>query len=368
MKAAKQLKNYSKLKAKFRIKCVFVGRFAAAANPESNLAAPFISMKNNFFILCFFGCLIGVSCSLRLAENVGTGSQEGGKIAKLEVAEDALSFLAFGDWGRNGEFHQQDVADRMGEAAGQLDAEFVISLGDNFYPNGVASVHDYQFIRSFEQVYGAHSLMVDWFVILGNHDYRGNPEAQIEYSKISRRWRMPERYYSFERELANGSGEKALFVFIDTNPFEKKYYTEDVYKEQVSTQDTTAQKAWLERVLGESKAKWKFVSGHHPLYSGGKRILETGDVRSSFEQIFERHKVDAYFAGHEHDLQHNVAKTVHHFVSGAGSEIRPTGKADFTRFGESVQGFMCFSVTSSQVLVQVVDFKGNVIYRTVLRK
>jgi hypothetical protein len=333
-------------------------------------------MLKTFPFTCVLLCLITASCMSRKSgaaipetpETIGTGNYDGGKIAALEVPEDALNFLAVGDWGRNGEFHQKDVAARMGEAAGQLGAEFILSLGDNFYPNGVASVHDYQFVRSFEKVYNAHSLMVDWYVVLGNHDYRGNAEAQIEYSNISRRWRMPARYYSFERELDDDSGEKALFVFIDTSPFEKKYYNEFIYKAKVSTQDTTAQKIWLERVLSESKAKWKFVVGHHPLYSGGKRIKETGDVRSSFEDLFERHRVDAYFAGHEHDLQHNVAKTVHHFISGAGSEVRPTGQSSFTRFAKSVQGFMCFSVTSNQLLVQTVDYRGNVIYKTTVQK
>ena len=333
-------------------------------------------MKKSLLAISVIACTFSFSCAQfkkgaaipETPDTIGTGNYEGGRITTLEVPDDALSFLAIGDWGRNGEFHQKDVANRMGEAAGQLGAEFILSLGDNFYPNGVASVDDYQFTRSFEDIYSDHSLMVDWFVILGNHDYRGNPDAQIQYSNISRRWRMPARYYSFERQLDDDSGEKALFVFIDTSPFEKKYYTEDTYRVAVSSQDTTRQKVWLEKTLSESKAKWKFVIGHHPLYSGGKRIKETGDVRASFEEIFERHRVDAYFAGHEHDLQHNRAKTVHHFISGAGSEIRPTGRAEFTLFGKSIQGFLCASLTGKSLLIQAVDYRGNVLYKTRIEK
>ena len=33
---------------------------------------------------------------------------------------------------------------------------------------------------------------------LGNHDRRGNIEAQIEYSKRNPRWVLPSRYYAFE--------------------------------------------------------------------------------------------------------------------------------------------------------------------------
>ena len=53
-----------------------------------------------------------------------------------------VSFLAVGDWGRDGAFHQAEVAARMGETARSVNAAFVISVGDNFYEDGVASADD----------------------------------------------------------------------------------------------------------------------------------------------------------------------------------------------------------------------------------
>lgn len=43
-----------------------------------------------------------------------------------------------GDFGRYGQFYQKEVASQMGTAA-TLDSKFVITVGDNFYPNGVRS-------------------------------------------------------------------------------------------------------------------------------------------------------------------------------------------------------------------------------------
>jgi tartrate-resistant acid phosphatase type 5 len=61
-------------------------------------------------------------------------------IKGLEKPVGALHFLALGDWGRNGENYQKEVAEGMGKAAHDIGARFIIATGDNFYPNGVASV------------------------------------------------------------------------------------------------------------------------------------------------------------------------------------------------------------------------------------
>ena len=92
------------------------------------------------------------------------------------------SFLAFGDWGRDGAQHQRDVAVQMGKAAAELGCRFIASVGDNFYENGVQSVDDPQWKTSFENIYTDPALQVPWYAVLGNHDYKGNPQAQIDYA------------------------------------------------------------------------------------------------------------------------------------------------------------------------------------------
>ncbi len=294
-------------------------------------------------------------------------------IKGLEIPKKAFHFLVVGDWGRNGCYNQKAVAERMDETAHQLDGvEFIISVGDNFYTNGIASVEDPMWKTSFEDIYKGSNLFIDWFPVLGNHDYRGNPQAQIDYSKRSRRWNMPARYYSLEKTIDKKSGEKMLVVFLDTSPFERKYYTDETYiNTEAVKQDSSKQKQWLEKTLSESKARWKVVVGHHPCYTTGKRIDEVPYVRYSLEPILEKYKVDAYFAGHEHDLQHQkpTDKVTHHFLSGAGSEVRPVNSPkNYTLFAESEHGFMAVAVSKDEFLVQVISGDGKVIYKTVLKK
>ena len=139
----------------------------------------------------------------------------------LEQTDNALHFLVLGDFGRHGQYHQKAVAEQMGAAAITLDIDFILSVGDNFYPNGIRSVQDPQLKNSFEDIYTNTKLYEDWYVALGNHDYKGNIEAQIDYSKVSRRWHMPDEYYKKTFTLKDGS--KVLLVIMDTNPFIDTY-------------------------------------------------------------------------------------------------------------------------------------------------
>lgn len=289
-------------------------------------------------------------------------------IKDLKKHKDALKFFVVGDWGRNGHFNQQEVADQMDIASYHFGPDFFISVGDNFYSWGVESVNDPVWKTSFENVYHGGNLFEPWYVVLGNHDYRGNAQAQIDYSKISRRWNMPSRYYEKMFDLENG--EKVQILFIDTSPFEKDYYAEPEKYGDMSKQDTLAQKKWIEEKLSKSTAKWKIVVGHHPLYSTGKRLGKTKSIIEAFNHVFEKHKVDVYFAGHEHDLQIQKLPNLHtlHVISGAGSEVRPTGKQDYTVFAESIAGFMAVAVTETSLNIQIIDKDGKVIFTHEVKK
>ena len=280
----------------------------------------------------------------------------------FQEIEDAYYVYTIGDWGRNGEDGQQELADMMGIAARKIEPEFIIATGDNFYPNGVASVQDPLWQSSYEEVYSAHSLNVDWYVVLGNHDYRGNPQAEVDYTNISRRWNMPSRY--FHKDITTDDGASIRLVFIDTSPLNDEYYHEEKYKDKVIGQDTTAQLQWMDSLLAE-KFDWKIVVGHHPLYSGGKRIDDQNFVRPHLEPRFEKFGVHAYLAGHEHDLQHikPADKVTHHFISGAGSEVRPTGMLESSLFAESIQGFLSTAITKDSLYFEFVSYEGNRLYQ-----
>jgi tartrate-resistant acid phosphatase type 5 len=292
----------------------------------------------------------------------------------IKVPEKALNFIAMGDWGRNGEYNQKEVAVQMGITAKQSDVSFIIATGDNFYPSGVASTQDYSWTASYEAMYTAHSLQTDWYVVLGNHDYKGNVQAEIDYSRISRRWHMPSRYYAKKIAIDDDSAQQLLLVCLDSSPFISQYYSSADHKAEVMSQDTAAQKQWLESVLSDPSPniKWKIVTGHHPLFTGTKRMNadDTRQLNASLKPLFDKYKVDAYICGHDHSLQYIKPDGVtHYFISGAGSETTPSFLyPGIGKFAKSVNGFMVFSLTTKEMLVQVVDLNGKVLYRETIKK
>jgi acid phosphatase len=272
----------------------------------------------------------------------------------------ALNFLLVGDWGRMGDKDQQIVADQMAVAAKAADAKLVISVGDNFYEDGVASVDDPHWQGSFEKVYAAPSLQVPWWAVLGNHDYHGNCDAQIAYHEKNPRWNMPARYFARTEKI---DAQAAVdFFFLDTTPMATAVDDLAVRPEKVKSQDIAAQIAWLDAALAASTAPWKIVIGHHPVYSGGIH----GDTPYLIQHVLpllEKHRVPAYFNGHDHDLQHLQTGNVNLFCTGGGSKPRdfvlPTRHS---KFGRGTAGFIAASLDSEKLEVRMIDEKGRQLY------
>jgi tartrate-resistant acid phosphatase type 5 len=263
------------------------------------------------------------------------------------INTNAINFFVIGDWGRNGKHHQRAVAVQMNASAAVFRPDFIISTGDNFYPNGVNSTKDNQWSTSFENIYNGNHLKCTWYPVLGNHDYRGLPKAEIDYSKISTRWNMPDFYYTWSRKINDSTS--ARFVFLDTNPLERG--------------DTLQQMKWLDSVLSSTNEKWKIVIGHHPLYSSNPRHGNSPALIRLLKNRLEKHGVQLYLAGHDHDLQHQQPKgNVDYIVSGAGSQTRKTGTDSHTKFARDVSGFASISLSADSLQLHFIDYKGNLIY------
>ena len=139
------------------------------------------------------------------------------------VYEDKCNFYIANDLGRNGYYDQKPIAELMGVMAEEVGPECVIAAGDIHHFEGVISVQDPLWMTNYELIYAHPELMIAWYPICGNHEYRGSTQAVVDYSRVSRRWEMPGRYYtkSFSEE-----GTTVRIVWIDTTPLIDKYRQE----------------------------------------------------------------------------------------------------------------------------------------------
>jgi len=114
-------------------------------------------------------------------------TKQSDKTTYPELPENAKNFIIANDLGRNGYYDQKPIAAIMGDYAENVDIEFIAAAGDVHHFEGVASVQDPLWMTNFELIYDHPELMIDWMAIAGNHEYRGNTQAVLDYSKISRR-------------------------------------------------------------------------------------------------------------------------------------------------------------------------------------
>ncbi|XP_065185768.1 tartrate-resistant acid phosphatase type 5-like isoform X2 [Sycon ciliatum] len=227
--------------------------------------------------------------------------------------------LIIGDWGGQGTPpYKTSISASVGSAAGrtakQLGVDKVLSPGDLFYPYGVTSVDDKRFQGTFEEQFSHPSLQVPWYVILGNHDHRGEVQALLDYHARSSRWNFPSRYYTkqFSIQVTNTSTLSYQILFLDTQTLLFGFFREAATDEK--------QWSWISSRLSKSTADWIIVVGHHPIYSVGSHGSSSLLVRRLLP-LLERHGVAMYFSGHDHNLQHihSVTQKVDMFVVGSAT-------------------------------------------------
>ena len=218
------------------------------------------------------------------------------------VAFAQIELFVVNDVGRNGHYEQKPFAELMGRMAEEHDVEAILALGDTHHYMGVQSVNDPLWMTNFELIYSHPELQVPWYPVLGNHEYRGNTQAVLDYSQVSRRWQMPALYYS---KVFEDDGVTLRVVFMDTTPLIDKYHKDTQDYPDVSKQDMAAQLAWLDKELQQANEDWVVVVGHHPIYADTpKSPNERMDMQKRVDPILRRHNVNMYICGHIHNYQH----------------------------------------------------------------
>lgn len=276
--------------------------------------------------------------------------------------EKAVNFFVANDLGRNGYYDQRPIADLMGRMAEQIDIECVAAPGDVHHFWGVRSVSDPLWMTNFETIYAHPELMIPWYPLCGNHEYRGNTQAVVDYSKVSARWMMPSRYYS---RVLRGKGVTVRLVMIDTTPMIDKYRDDTATYPDAAGQDYERQLAWIDSTLAAAKEDWVVVLGHHPVYADtNKDNSERKDLQQRLNPILRRHSnVGLYVCGHIHNFQHIRRDGIDYVVNTSGSLSRQKVKPiEGTQFCSGLSGVALVCADKASLALHLIDSKGNVVY------
>lgn len=284
-------------------------------------------------------------------------------IAAWKAIEKPLNFYLANDLGRNGYYDQKPIADMMGRMAENIDIECVVAAGDVHHFEGVRSTSDPLWMTNYELIYSHPDLMMPWYAILGNHEYRGNTQAVIDYSHISARWNVPAFYYT---KVIESDDVTVRLVMIDTTPLISKYRKDKEDYPDAGLRDDVKQLNWIDSVLNVAKEDWVIVVGHHPIYADTeKNDIERLDLQKRLDPILRKHNnVDFYLCGHIHNFQHIRQKGANYdyIVNTSGSSSRPVKKIAGTQFCSDVTGYSLITADKKELDLHLIDKKGRIIY------
>jgi hypothetical protein len=269
-------------------------------------------------------------------------------VFEVTPSQKPIHIVAIGDFGTASP-QQFQVANVMKQLQQKQAFDFGLTLGDNFYPNGVGSPDDPQWKTKWEDVY--NPVGIPFYATLGNHDYMrpDGPAAEIMHAQMSKSWKMPATHYTF-------TAGPVQFFAVDT----------------IELSDSVLpnkELAWLDAEISKSHARWKVVYGHYQIYSATR-----GDERNLIDRLLPllRNRVDIYLCGHDHNLQELKPEDgVHFFVSGGGGAgVYPFRQGNYphSAFKQEQYGLTVMDANQEQITMRFVDLNGKEIYSTNIRK
>jgi hypothetical protein len=191
----------------------------------------------------------------------GSGALATGRFRAAPARAARFTFAVVGDYG-SGTENETAVASLIGS----WHPDFVLTVGDNAYPEGSAGLLDRDIFGPYAPVMRESA----WFPALGNHDVRagdGRPELEAFHSR---------RWYRF-------TWGNAAFVVLDS----------DTTVAPGSPQLRFARKALARRSC------FRFAAWHHPPWEPRGRPLSPG-LRHYVVPLVQKGGVQVVFVGHLH--------------------------------------------------------------------
>jgi len=244
------------------------------------------------------------------------------------------------------------------------------------------------------------------YSIGGNHDYCGNIESQIEYTKRpSTRWTFPDYNHRVVKEFtvdndgastsdaSNHKTVKLEIIMIDTIQLAGHRchgpgyvsLTNEGYFDPLPGPINFAQAEstlnWIEDALSKSDADYLLVAGHFPIYSACSHG-NTDDLVQRLDPMLKKYGVTAYLSGHEHCQFHYQNEGMNYILTGTGHDCcyAAPNKQNLPKYGDlkylladSVDysgdsgargGFASFELDDKEMTAMIHNENGDILYQT----
>lgn len=236
------------------------------------------------------------------------------KQSKHSSNEDVQRFFVVGDFGdldsKENIDHMTNIMDHLSE---KQTYDFIATVGDNLYPNGIESMDNLENISSVMEFFQkSNTKDLPMYLTLGNHDCYVDYQNEIKYSEVNEQWNMESDYY--EKRFPLKDDPSKSFVLLMANSCllacKTKFKGEGVNSKancdemnvKVDGNRVNDHYFWLEEKLrrysDSSDVAWLAVAFHHP-------ILGEASMKKDLLPLFQKYKVDMAIVGHSHMFQYS---------------------------------------------------------------
>ncbi len=197
-----------------------------------------------------------------------------------------IRFAVIGDFGYAG-----PAAEAVARLVRSWDPDFIVTTGDNNYPNGSA----FTFEANVMAYYGDYIESQRFFPSMGNHDWGYYTVNTLPYVKFFDYLPGNKRYYDFVRGPVH-------FFMLDSDPREPDGITPE-----------SVQGQWLRERMQNSTLPWQVVVFHHAPYSSG-----THRDTKYMQWPFSAWGADLVLTGHDHTYERVHRQGIVFIVNGVG--------------------------------------------------
>lgn len=204
-------------------------------------------------------------------------------------------------------------------------------------------------------------------VVTGNHDFLKTVPRTLE-----RRFSLVFSYF------LDSMVEQGFLGFGEYNQvYNLKYANAELFLLDSNREPTflLTQREWLKEKLAQSKAKWKIVVLHHPLYSI-KGSMNNFFPRQMFDDLIQEGGVDVVLQGHEHQYARMTTKvpadeengqwrpsTPVYFISHCSPKnYRTEFPEEYDRFGLSSRYYQTVRIMADTMVTATYDAYSHELY------